>query len=134
MFTVSREFTFCYGHRLPDYNGKCANIHGHNGKVEILLESESLDSQGMVVDFSELKDKIGHWLEETLDHKLILRNDDPLVAVLQQMEEPIFLMENSPTAENLAKLVYNHAKLLGLPIKSVRFWETEKCRAEISDF
>ena len=48
MFRVTREFEFCFGHRLKDYPGKCRHIHGHNAKVAVTLEAESLDRLGMV--------------------------------------------------------------------------------------
>lgn len=135
MYTISREFTFCYGHRLLDYNGKCAHLHGHNAKVLITLESEQLDSQGMVLDFSELKRTVGGWIEKNIDHKMVLRKDDPMVPVLRNQQEPLFLMETSPTAENLARLLFDYVRSLGFPVMEVRFWETEKCVASyVLDF
>ncbi len=134
MFSVSREFTFCYGHRLLDYNGKCAHLHGHNGRIIITLESETLDGQGMVLDFTDLKRSLGDWLDRTVDHRMILRKDDPLVPILQEQGEPLFLMDESPTAENLARLVFELAKSQGLPVRSVQFWETDKCSAEYREY
>ncbi len=130
MFTVSREFTFCYGHRLLDYNGKCAHPHGHNGTARIVLCSDKLDKAGMVLDFTELKKTIGVWIEENIDHKMVLQRNDPLVAVLRKMNEPMFLMDENPTAETLAKLLFDQTASFGFPIDSVTFWETEKCCAE----
>ena len=43
MFRVTREFEFCFGHRLKDYDGKCRQIHGHNGKACVTLEADTLD-------------------------------------------------------------------------------------------
>lgn len=132
MFTVSRDFHFCYGHRLLDYQGKCAHLHGHNGIAQIVLKVPELDCQGMVVDFSELKATMGVWIENTLDHCMILCENDPFVPLLKERGEPVYLMKENPTAENLAKLIFNQARELGLPVQSVRFWETEKCSAEYS--
>ncbi len=130
MFTVSRDFTFCYGHRLLDYNGKCAHPHGHNGTARIVLAGESLNDQGMVLDFGDLKRTIGVWIEENLDHRMVLGVNDPLVPVLREMNEPMFLMDVNPTAENLARLLFEKATAMGFPVQSVVFWETEKCFAE----
>ena len=58
LFKVLKEIHFCYGHRLLDYDGKCAHPHGHNGKVEIELFSTSLDKRGMVFDFGDIKEII----------------------------------------------------------------------------
>lgn len=124
MYKISKEIHFCYGHRLLDYDGKCAHPHGHNGKVVIELEAPSLDSRGMVFDFGDMKEIVQQWVDGQLDHKMILKKEDPLVKVLKEMKEPYFLMEDNPTAENLAKLIYQFAKSKKLPVKSVTFWET----------
>jgi len=129
VYTVTREFHFCYGHRLLNYNGKCAHPHGHNGKVEITLASDQLDERGMVMDFADLKITVGTWIEKNLDHQMILRKDDPLVSVLTALNEPMYLMETNPTAENLARLIYEQTKSLGFPVFYVSFWETGKCMA-----
>ena len=75
--SVSRTFTFEAAHQLPWHAGKCRNLHGHNGKAVITVETPSLDALGMVVDFTEIKRVIGAWIDETLDHKMILHRDDP---------------------------------------------------------
>ena len=129
MYSVTREFHFCYGHRLLNYNGKCAHPHGHNGRVEITLESETLDARGMVCDFSELKHVVNDWLEENLDHKMVLAEDDPLVSAFAALHEPAYLMPCPPTAENLAKLLFDLVKERGYPVSHVVFWETDKCSA-----
>ena len=54
MFSVTREITFCYGHRLLRYEGKCRHLHGHNGVLEVDVDTSTLDSLGMVVDFFEV--------------------------------------------------------------------------------
>ena len=54
MFRVTREFEFCFGHRLMDYDGKCRQIHGHNGKACVTLAGDKLKA-GMVMDFVEMK-------------------------------------------------------------------------------
>ncbi len=132
MFTISRDFTFCYGHRLLKYNGKCAHPHGHNGLAKIVLFRKNLNDQDMVFDFGNLKQTMGEWIDANLDHQMILNKEDPLVSVLQQMGEPLFLMNGNPTAENLARLLFEQAVTLGFPVQSVLFWETEKCSAEYS--
>lgn len=124
MYRVSKEIYFCYGHRLLDYDGKCAHPHGHNGKIVIELETSKLDARGMVVDFTDMKEIVQRWVDEQLDHKMILKKNDPLLKIFTRMNEPYFPMNENPTAENLAKLIYQLAKSKKLPIKSVTFWET----------
>src|SRR5579864_434436 len=83
MFRVTREIHFCYGHRLLNYDGKCKHLHGHNGKAVIVLEAPTLDQLGMVVDFSRIKRQVGAWIDESLDHKMILHRDDPVLPELK---------------------------------------------------
>ena len=125
MYKVTKRLTFCYGHRLMDYEGKCRVPHGHNGVVEIELQAEALDRRGMVYDFGEIKDAVKAWLDRELDHRMLLRDDDPLAAVLQNMGEPCLLMQENPTAEAIARLIYEFTKGQGFPLTQVRLWETE---------
>ena len=129
MFQVVREIDFCYGHRLLNYQGKCAHLHGHNGRVVISLEGGDLDECGMLVDFGDIKKTINVWIDENLDHQMILAKDDPAVPVLQELGEPMFLMDENPTAENIARLIYEESVKLGLPVTEVRLWETPRCHA-----
>lgn len=133
MYKVLKEIHFCYGHRLLDYNGKCAHPHGHNGKIEIELESKKLDRRGMVFDFKDIKEIIQKWVDTELDHKMILRKDDKLVGILKKLNEPYFEMQENPTAENLAKLIHQYAKSKKLPISRVTFWETPSSSASYSE-
>ena len=125
MFTVTRTIHFCYGHRLLNYDGKCRHLHGHNGKVEIELSSKALDRRGMVRDFNEIKQSIQGWIDLELDHKMILCRKDPALAALRKLKEPLFLVDENPTAENLAKLIYQETKRQGFPVTSVTLWETD---------
>jgi 6-pyruvoyltetrahydropterin/6-carboxytetrahydropterin synthase len=129
MFTVSREIDFCYGHRLLGYAGKCRHLHGHNGRVVIGLEASGLDGHGMVLDFSEIKRVLSRWIDENLDHRMVLERTDPAVRALQDMGEPMYLMDVSPTAENIAKLIFEAAREQGFPVVEVRLWETPHCSA-----
>jgi 6-pyruvoyltetrahydropterin/6-carboxytetrahydropterin synthase len=125
MFRITKEIHFCYGHRLLNYSGKCRNLHGHNGKAVITLETTALDPLGMVIDFSELKRLIGRWIDETLDHKLILHKDDPLIPELKRLGELFVVLDTNPTAENIAKMIYDRVVMQKLPVVEVTLWETE---------
>ena len=126
MYRVTRQIFFCYGHRLLDYDGKCRNFHGHNGKVEVELEAEALDGRGMVYDFTEIKSVIKDWIDEKLDHRMILNRKDPLLGALQKAGEPLYLIDENPTAEAIARLIYEYALSKGFPISEVRLWETDE--------
>ena len=129
MFRVTREITFCYGHRLLNYDGKCRHLHGHNGKAVLTLEARNLDPLGMVMDFSHIKCVVQQWIDDNLDHRMLLHRDDPMLPFLRQQREPVFVMDVNPTAENIAKLVFDFARGQGFPVIEVKLWETDSCYA-----
>jgi 6-pyruvoyltetrahydropterin/6-carboxytetrahydropterin synthase len=133
LYKVSKEINFCYGHRLMNYDGQCAHPHGHNGKIVIELESHELDARGMVYDFGDIKEIIQKWVDRELDHKMVLMKNDPLVKILEELGEPYFVMNENPTAESLAKLIYGYAKSKKLPISKVTFWETASSSATYTE-
>jgi 6-pyruvoyltetrahydropterin/6-carboxytetrahydropterin synthase len=109
-----------------NYAGKCRHPHGHNGRVEVELRRPKLDRLGMVMDFEEIKARLQTWIDGTLDHKMLLRRDDPLLRVLKRMGEPVYVMAGNPTAENIAREIYRQGRRRGLPVYRVTLWETEK--------
>ena len=124
MYSVTKRLDFCYGHRLMDYDGVCSHPHGHNALVEIDIGSDDLDSRNMVCDFSDIKRIVKGWIDRELDHKMILRRDDPLVTAMQALGEPMYLLDSNPTAERLARLIYDISREQGLPVTRVTLWET----------
>jgi 6-pyruvoyltetrahydropterin/6-carboxytetrahydropterin synthase len=124
MYSVSKRIEFCYGHRLLDYDGICKHPHGHNAVAEIEVRSGVLDGRNMVCDFSDIKRIVKGWIDREIDHKMILRHDDPLVQPLQQLNEPIFVVDSNPTVEHIAKLIFEYTRSQGLPVVAVRVWET----------
>jgi 6-pyruvoyltetrahydropterin/6-carboxytetrahydropterin synthase len=129
MYSVTREIRFCYGHRLLDYEGKCRHLHGHNGKAVITLAAEGLDQLGMVMDFTRLKRVVGGWIDQALDHKMLLHKDDPVLPFLQAKGEPVFVLDVNPTAENIARLIFDYAAGQGFPVVEVGLWETDTSHA-----
>ena len=92
MYEVTVDAGFSSGHYLRNYHGKCENPHGHNYKVRVTLQGESLDETGLLLDFKQLK----HILRPVvtyLDHQMI--ND----------LEPFTIL--NPSAENLAKYFFD---------------------------
>jgi 6-pyruvoyltetrahydropterin/6-carboxytetrahydropterin synthase len=132
MYLVTKRIEFCYGHRLLDYDGVCKHPHGHNAVVEVDVRTDSLDNRNMVVDFSDIKRVIKGWIDRELDHKMILRHDDPLVAPLRELGEPMYLLESNPTIERIARLIFEQGRELGIPIVNIRVWETPSSFAAYS--
>ena len=132
MYLVTKRIEFCYGHRLLDYDGICKHPHGHNAVAEIDVRTDALDSLNMVADFSDIKRLVKGWIDQELDHKMILRQDDPLVGPLRELGEPMYLLESNPTFERIARLIFEKTQELGFRVVSVRVWETPSSFAAYS--
>lgn len=132
MFRVTQHIDFCYGHRLLNYDGKCRFLHGHNGQAVITLTGERLDARGMLVDFTDIKRSLRTWIDDSLDHRMILHRDDPALPHLIAQGEPLHVISANPTAENLAKLIFEFSVRQGLPVEDVTLWETPKSFAAYS--
>jgi len=130
MYLVTKRIEFCYGHRLLDYDGVCKHPHGHNASVEIDVRTDNLDSRNMVVDFGDIKRIVKGWIDRELDHKMLLRHDDPLVKPLRDLGEPVYLLDSNPTVERIARLIFERATAEGLPVVRVTVWETPTSFAE----
>jgi len=132
MYLVTKRIEFCYGHRLLDYDGVCKHPHGHNAVAEIDVRTDRLDARNMVADFSDIKRLVKGWIDRELDHKMILRHDDPLVVPLKELGEPMYLLESNPTVERIARLIFEKTAELGFHVVSVRVWETPSSFAAYS--
>ena len=111
---IRKSFTFEAAHVLPNHPGKCARLHGHSYRLDVTLDGPlqaSGPAAGMVEDFEVVSRVVKAAVISTLDHRSL--NE---------------LMDN-PTAENLARLIFDQAAGAGLPVVEVVFHETEKCSA-----
>ena len=133
MYLVTKRLEFCYGHRLLDYDGICKHPHGHNAIVEVDVRTDRLDQRNMVADFADIKRVVKGWIDRELDHKMILRHDDPLVPALEALGEPIYKLESNPTVERIAKLIFDKSREQGLDVLTVRIWETPSSFAAYSE-
>jgi len=119
MFKLKVQDYFSSAHYLKDYKGACEKIHGHNWKVELIVEGSELNSLDILIDFAILKKILKEVLFE-LDHKLL-------------NEIPYF--ENiNPSSERLAEYIFKKVKekLSSYPnvkVKEVTIFETEKAGA-----
>lgn len=144
------------GHRLVDHEGKCRNLHGHRYSFRIRFTANDLDKIGRVIDFSEIKNKVGGWLESNWDHGMILNEKDPLSAWFSNEEvyvkeigpkfssgecyvkSPLygnkyFILPANPSAENLSSYLYKIANELmtgtNVKVTKVTCRETPNCAA-----
>lgn len=117
MYELKVVGEFSAAHNLRHYKGKCEALHGHNWNIEVLVSKNTLNSQGMVMDFKELKDKLNDVLS-LLDHKYL--NDVP------------YFKKRNPTSENIARFIHGKlSKTLKEKIK-ISVWETATSCASFS--
>ena len=129
---VSRRESFNAAHQLRDparsdeenerIFGKCANLHGHNYVLEVVVAGEVQDDTGYVFDLKELSDLIHRRVIDEVDHRN-LNTDVP------------WLEGHIPTAENLALAFWERirSELPDGMVRKVRLWETDKNWAEVGD-
>ena len=107
---LSKDFKFDAAHNLIHYHGKCEKLHGHTYRLRIVLEGEP-DSEGMIMDFIDLKQIVNEQVISRLDHAYI--ND-----IIPQ-----------PSAENIALWVWgkleDRVKRENCCLYEVHVWETE---------
>lgn len=110
MYAVKTKVSFEAAHRLYNvdtYSSECRdNLHGHSYKVEVLVGVNDLNNAGMVIDFKLLKKIIKDLIEDKYDHSCILRNNDPIAKVVKENCKKVIIVDNSPTAEWMAKEFY----------------------------
>lgn len=87
----------------------------------------------MLMDFSDIKKVVRTWIDEQLDHRMILHENDPALPYLQQLGEPLFILPVNPTAENIAKTIFEFTKSQGFPVVEVSLWETPTAFATYRD-
>lgn len=129
---VGRRESFNAAHQLCDPGlsdeenrqrfGKCANLHGHNYVLEVVVAGEIDPASGYVLDLKELSDVISRQVIQDVDHRN-LNTDVPWLKGL------------IPTAENLALTFWERLRTELPPglLRSVRVWETDKNWAEVGD-
>lgn len=142
---ITRRLEFDAGHRIPDHKSQCRNLHGHRYVMEITLQGEVIQaagesSNGMVMDFSDIKAIAKEKLIDLWDHAfLVYAGDLAVVDFLTSLPgHKTVVLDRIPTAENLARIAfeilapayrtcYGHA----LRLKRIRLYETPNCWADV---
>lgn len=138
------------GHMLAKHPDKCRFPHGHSRKVEIVLEADDLDANGMVCDFKIVKEAVGEFLEG-YDHALCVNTQDPMFETLKNAygDRVIAFADTEPTTEVLARTFFDAFRdkldefgsqrttryILRdtVRLKRVRVWETSSSWAEYEE-
>ena len=134
MYQIRIEFTFDSGHRLLNYDGKCAYPHGHTYRAEIFLESNKLNSLGLVYDFTDLKDQIKTWTDDNWDHAFLINSQDQELIEGLSSTELVRLykfQDENPSCEVMSRKLYETTtELSGVAPSKVRLWESANQFAE----
>lgn len=134
MRTCTRKLEFDAAHRVMQHESKCKHLHGHRYTAEVTLEVPELDALGRVLDFGIIKGELGAWIDAHLDHGTIVNaKDEKLIALCRAEGWRLFTMDGNPTAENLAKLIYDKATEMfagRASVAHVRLRETPNCWAD----
>ena len=147
MLTITRKLEFDAGHRIPDHNSQCRNLHGHRYTLLITLTGEVVDQEGrsdngMIMDFSDIKALANSHLVDLWDHAfLVYRNDLPVRAFLDSLpDHKTVVLDRVPTVENLAQIAFDILKRAyagrygsNLALTGITLYETPNCWAEITD-
>jgi 6-pyruvoyltetrahydropterin/6-carboxytetrahydropterin synthase len=143
---ITRRLEFDAGHRIPDHQSQCRHLHGHRYAIEITLSGGIIEkagdaANGMVMDFSQVKDLAKEYLVDRWDHAfLAYAKDTAIVDFLNSLpDHKTVILDRVPTAENLAQLafdcldkVYRDTYGNQLRLERVRLYETPNCWADAS--
>ena len=145
---ISRKGNFDSGHRVMNERMKCFNVHGHTYLYELTFSFENMEEIGYAIDFKEIKRVFCQWIDDILDHGMILNpHDTSLIQTTRDLGSKLWLMSLNgsgnycnPSVENIAKEVFLAMEILadtlykgtptGLKIHKVVIYETPNCWTE----
>ena len=138
MIICTRKLEFDSAHRVMEHESKCKMLHGHRYVVEASFGAVELDAIGRVIDFGVIREVLGKWIDDNLDHNTILFEKDQNLGenIAKITGQKIYYMKSNPTAENIAKhlledicpqlFASHNIKCVGIKV-----YETPNCSAQI---
>ncbi|MBK7356277.1 6-carboxytetrahydropterin synthase QueD [Propionivibrio sp.] len=141
---ITRRLEFDAGHRIPDHKSRCRHLHGHRYALEVTLGGDIIlqagdPSNGMVMDFAEVKTLVQQHLVDHWDHAFLVHaGDTQVVEFLQSIpNHRTVILGCVPTSENLAEYAFNLLDSVfqdtygnHLRLERVRLYETPNCWAD----
>ncbi len=135
---ITRRLEFDAGHRIPHHKSQCRHLHGHRYALEVtlsgeIIQTEGASEQGMVMDFTDVKEVALQKIANVWDHAfLVYRGDTEVLAFLNSIPgHKTVVMDSVPTAENLALMAFKvldaaYIDVYGnhLRLERVRLYET----------
>jgi len=130
---IKKIFKAEVAHRLvSSYSKRCQSFHGHSYTFEVVLEDYVLNDDAMLMDFGEVKNIGGSFLD-AFDHTMVLSIDDPyhdrMVDIMEEGNMRYMSVPYNPTAEMMAVHIYQQLHEYDLPVKMVVVQETLTGRA-----
>jgi len=110
---ISKIFKFDSAHKLPNYTGKCSQLHGHTWRLIVTCDGKVNEKSGMIVDFLEIKKVVEEKVLSNLDHSHL--ND---------------FIEN-PTCENILLWIKEQLKDSDLKLKKLALYESDNSFCEL---
>ena len=136
---ISKEVQFDAGHRVPNHKSKCRNPHGHRYRVVVhcvghIIEEPGASDEGMLIDFSDLKEMMTSLIHDVLDHGFIVYEHDGVMRTslgAGAQGWKVIVFPYVPTAENLARWCWDELAIPlemhyrgNLTLECVEVWET----------
>lgn len=139
MYRIEKRFTLAGGHRLSKHAGRCYSFHGHNYIILVGIKSSELNSNDMVMDFSELKDIVNKIIDP-MDHCMVVNECDmESMKPFEDKNMRIMSFGNfDPTAEKISEIIFKELrKTLSdkpyIDVDYVTVYENENSKATYSD-
>ena len=144
MITVTRALHFDAGHRIPDHQSQCRNMHGHRYTLEITLSGpvsreQGAPDHGMVLDFSDVKAIAKDLIVDRWDHAFLVYSGDTAVRTFLESlpGHKTVVLDRIPTAENLVQIAFDTLSAAyrtqygeRLSLTHARLYETPNCWAD----
>jgi len=152
--SATKRMEFDAAHRVAGHAGKCKTLHGHRYAVEVSFtrtDGLMVDDAGFVIDFGVIKERLGKWIDDNLDHTTLYDAGDKYMVAMRELSDAMekdapeltrgelrkwYPMDSPPTAENLCILLAKQAQALlprGVTVLRLRVYETPTSYAELDN-
>lgn len=151
IMTATKEFEWGMAHMLSNHYGLCKNLHGHTYKLQVTVsrfneftrETKGSSDEGMIVDFSELKQIVAAEVVDKFDHAVVLNTNTGdefekcLINLAQEYNKKVVLVPYRATAENMVADIWDKLTTVlaevnpSIHITKIRLYETPTSYAEM---
>lgn len=141
---ITKTIEIDMGHRIPNHKSKCKNLHGHRYKIEVgvddkIISKKGNSSEGMVIDFGDLKNMLMEVIDKGFDHSFMVSESDPYIELFKTFSEKgikINYVSFIPTVENISRYFYilmkDKLKDIKINLQYIKIFETPTSSATYS--